>query len=110
MTSLSSHLSHNAGGVFAVIDAWSALDYKLTELATRMSAHHERVSNWYRLIYERPNPPGCRVSVRLTLRPRIRFNLDAGLPFRLQNISATAARGCPGAATAGFTVDIDAFW
>ena len=83
MTSLSSHLSHNAGGVFAVIDAWSALDYKLT---------------------------GCRVSVRLTLRPRIRFNLDAGLPFRLQNISATAARGCPGAATAGFTVDIDAFW
>lgn len=65
MTSLSSHLSHNAGGVFAVIDAWSALDYKLTELATRMSAHHERVSNWYRLIYERPNPPGCRVSVKV---------------------------------------------
>ena len=46
-----------------------------TDLATRMNAHYDRVSNWYRLIYERPNPPGSRVSDRLTSRPGVRFNL-----------------------------------
>ena len=75
VTSISSNLSQNTGGVFEVINASSGLDEKLTELATRMNAHYERVSNWYRLIYERPNPPGSRVSVRLTSRPGVRFNL-----------------------------------
>ena len=75
VTSISSNLSQNTGGVFEVINASSGLDEELTELATRMNAHYDRVSNWYRLIYERPNPPGSRVSVRLTSRPGVRFNL-----------------------------------
>ena len=75
VTSISNNLSQNTGGVFEVINASSGLDERLTDLATRMNAHYDRVSNWYRLIYERPNPPGSRVSVRLTSRPGVRFNL-----------------------------------
>ena len=75
VTSISSNLSQNTGGVFEVINASSGLDEKLTELATRMNTHYDRVSNWYRLIYERPDPPGSRISVRLTSRPGVRFNL-----------------------------------
>ena len=75
VTSISSNLSQNTGGLFEVINASSGLDEKLTEVATRMNAHYGRVSNWYRLIYERPDPPGSRISVSLTSRPGVRFNL-----------------------------------
>ena len=75
VTSISSNLSQNTGGVFEVINASSGLDESLTALATRMNAHYDRVSTWYRLIYERPDPPGSSVSVRLSSRPGVRFNL-----------------------------------
>lgn len=75
VTSIANNLSQNTGGVFEVINASSGLDEKLLELATRMNTHYDRVSNWYRVIYERPDPPGTSVSVRLNTRPGVRFNL-----------------------------------
>ena len=75
ITSMATNLTQNTGGVFEVINASSGLDDALTNLASRMNAHYERVSNWYRVLYERPDPPGTRLTAGVTARPGILFNL-----------------------------------
>ena len=75
ITSMATNLTQNTGGGFEVINASSALDDTLANLATRMNAHYERVSNWYRVLYERPDPPGTRLTAGVTARPGILFNL-----------------------------------
>ena len=46
----------------------------LPQLAERMNAHYDEVSKRYRLLFERPDPPGSQVSVTLA---------GSGLTFRL---------------------------
>ena len=38
----------------------------LVSIAERMNAHYENVSKRYRVVYERPNPPGARISAGLS--------------------------------------------
>lgn len=75
ITSMATNMTQNTGGVFEVINVASGLDDALTNLATRMNEHYTRVSNWYRVIYERPDPPGTRLTAGVTARPGILFNL-----------------------------------
>ena len=73
------NLSQNTGGIYENIAAATGLNQMLTGLAERMNAHYENVSKRYRVVYERPNPPGAQISASIT-RPGARIaGLFAGL-------------------------------
>ena len=46
--------------------AATAFEESLTELATRLGAHYDEVSKRYRVVYERPDPPGARITMGVT--------------------------------------------
>ena len=75
------NLSGNTGGRFASIAAATAFGATLRQLAADMVAHYDEASTRYRVLYERPDPSGESVSVRVT-RPRVNLQLfgDLGLP------------------------------
>lgn len=58
-------LVQNTGGVIETFVAPTGYQIVLPRLAERMSEHYDVVSRRYRLIFERPDPPGTRVTVSL---------------------------------------------
>lgn len=73
------NLTENTGGIYENIAAATGLGQTLVDVAERMNAHYENVSKRYRVVYERPNPPGARISASIA-RPGARITgLFAGL-------------------------------
>lgn len=58
-------LVQNTGGVIETFVAPTGYQIVLPRLAERMNEHYGAVSKRYRLIFERPDPPGTRVTVSL---------------------------------------------
>ena len=58
-------LVENTGGTYENFVAPTGYESVLPRLAERMNAHYDVVSKRYRLIFERPDPPGMRLSVSL---------------------------------------------
>ena len=59
------NLTENTGGIYENIAAATGIEQMLVSVADRMNAHYETVSKRYRVIYERPDPPGARISASL---------------------------------------------
>lgn len=59
-------LVENTGGILETFVAPTGYESVLPRLAERMNDHYDMVSKRYRLIFERPNPPGMQVSVSVT--------------------------------------------
>ena len=59
-------LVENTGGIVETFVAPTGYESVLPRLAERMNDHYDTVSKRYRLIFERPNPPGMQVSVSVT--------------------------------------------
>ena len=59
-------LVENTGGILETFVAPTGYESVLPRLAERMNDHYDLVSKRYRLIFERPNPPGMQVSVSVT--------------------------------------------
>ena len=57
------NLTDNTGGLYEVFGASTRLATALPELATRLGNHYDQVSQRYRVVYERPDPPGSSLSV-----------------------------------------------
>ena len=73
------NLTENTGGIYENIAAATGIEQMLVSIAERMNAHYENVSKRYRVVYERPNPPGARISASV-VRPGARITgLFAGL-------------------------------
>jgi hypothetical protein len=73
------NLSQNTGGVYENIAAATGLEQTLVGLAERMNAHYENVSRRYRVVYERPNPPGAQISATIMRSGARIAGLFAGL-------------------------------
>lgn len=75
------NLTANTSGRYTQIAAPTAFEDNLRQLATDMAAHWEQASIRYRVIYERPDPPGQGVSVGVT-RPGVNLQLygDRSMP------------------------------
>ena len=65
VTDYAINLTENTGGLYEVFAAGTRLATALPELATKLGTHYDEVSQRYRVIYERPTPPGAGVSVRV---------------------------------------------
>ena len=74
LTSRAINLSENTGGRYTSVSIATALPEVLENLATDMSAHYDETSNRYRVVYERPDPPGEQMSISVS-RPGARVRL-----------------------------------
>ena len=63
VTNYAINLTENTGGIYESFGAGTRLATALPELAERMSRHYLEVSQRYRVIYERPDPPGTSLSI-----------------------------------------------
>ena len=63
VTNYAINLTENTGGIYEGFGAGTRLATALPELAERMSRHYLEVSQRYRVIYERPDPPGASLSI-----------------------------------------------
>ena len=68
------NLVETTGGVLENFAAPTGYESVLPNLAARMNDHYDTVAKRYRLLFERPDPPGTRLSVSVT---------GADLAFRL---------------------------
>lgn len=59
-------LVENTGGSVETFVAPTGYERVLPQLAERMNEHYGMVSRRYRLVFERPDPPGMRLSVSVT--------------------------------------------
>lgn len=59
-------LAENTGGSVETFVAPTGYERVLPQLAERMNEHYGVVSRRYRLVFERPDPPGMRLSVSVT--------------------------------------------
>ncbi|MYN65105.1 MAG: hypothetical protein F4X11_08765 [Acidobacteria bacterium] len=59
-------LVENTGGSVETFVAPTGYERVLPQLAERMNEHYGEVSRRYRLVFERPDPPGMRLSVSVT--------------------------------------------
>lgn len=66
MTTYATNLTENTGGLYENIGVPTGFAQALTTIATRMGEHFDQVSNRYRVVYERPDPPGAQISLRLS--------------------------------------------
>ena len=73
------NLTENTGGIYENIAAATGMEQRLVGLAERMNAHYENVSKRYRVVYERPDPPGARISASLRRAGAYISGLFAGL-------------------------------
>jgi len=73
------NLTDNTGGIYENIAAATGIEQMLVSIAERMNAHYENVSKRYRVVYERPNPPGARISAGLSRSGAYITGLFAGL-------------------------------
>lgn len=60
------NLVETTGGVLESFAAPTGYESVLPNLAARMNDHYDTVSKRYRLLFERPDPPGTRLSVSVT--------------------------------------------
>ena len=60
------NMAQGTGGSYSRIAAATAFEESLSELATRLGAHFVEVSKRYRVLYERPDPPGARITLGVT--------------------------------------------
>ena len=63
VTNYAINLTENTGGIYESFGAGTRLATALPELAERMARHYLEVSQRYRVIYERPDPPGSSLSI-----------------------------------------------
>ncbi len=73
------NLTQNTGGIYENIAAATGIEQMLVSIAERMNAHYENVSKRYRVVYERPNPPGARIAASLRRSGAYITGLFAGL-------------------------------
>lgn len=73
------NLTGNTGGIYENIAAATGIEQMLVSIAERMNAHYENVAKRYRVVYERPNPPGAQISASLTRGGAAISGLFAGL-------------------------------
>ena len=71
---LSLNLTQTTGGRYVSVAAATGMVTAMRQLATDLGAHYDQVSTRYRLTYERPDPPGQRVMMRVT-RPAVALRL-----------------------------------
>ena len=60
------NIVESTGGILESFVAPNGYENVLPRLAERMNDHYDKVSKRYRLIFERPDPPGMRLSVSVT--------------------------------------------
>lgn len=60
------NIVESTGGIIESFVAPNGYESVLPELAARMNGHYDAVSKRYRLLFERPDPPGTRLSVSVT--------------------------------------------
>jgi hypothetical protein len=60
------NIVETTGGILDNFVAPNGYESRLPALAARMNAHYDTVSRRYRLLFERPDPPGRRLSVSVT--------------------------------------------
>ena len=68
------NLTQLTGGRYTSVAAATGMVDAMTRLATEMGTHYDQVSTRYMLTYERPDPPGQRVMMRVT-RPAVALRL-----------------------------------
>ena len=75
-TEYSINLTQNTGGRYRGIAAATGLPNTLTTLATEIGTHFDDMSSRWRVVYERPDPPGDRISVWVN-RPAVSVRVFA---------------------------------
>ena len=68
------NIAQNTGGIVETFVAPTGYERILPQLAERMNEHYDTVSKRYRVVFERPDPPGERISVSVA---------GSGLTFNL---------------------------
>ena len=68
------NIAQNTGGIVETFVAPTGYERILPQLAERMNEHYDTVSKRYRVVFERPDPPGERISVSVA-GSGIGFNL-----------------------------------
>ena len=68
------NLTEVTGGRYTSVAAATGMVDAMTRLAADMGAHYDEMSTRYMLTYERPDPPGQRVMMRIT-RPGVALQL-----------------------------------
>lgn len=63
VTNYAINLTELTGGIYESFGAGTRLATALPELAERMARHYLEVSQRYRVLYERPDPPGSSLSI-----------------------------------------------
>ena len=59
------NITENTGGLYENLASETGMADSLTMIATRLGENYEQVSKRYRIIYERPDPPGAQISIQL---------------------------------------------
>ena len=59
------NITENTGGLYENLASETGIADSLTMIATRLGENYEQVSKRYRIIYERPDPPGAQISIQL---------------------------------------------
>lgn len=77
MTGLALNLTGNTGGRYVSIASATALEGAMTKLATDMGTLYSEASNRYRVVFERPDPPGASISLSVS-RPGVGVRLFGG--------------------------------
>ena len=65
VSTLAPNLARDTGGRYASVVVPTAMADAMTELATDMGIRYRDLSSRYRVVYERPDPPGSSVTVRV---------------------------------------------
>ena len=68
------NLTELTGGRYVSVAAATGMVSAMTRLAADIGAHYDTVSTRYKLTFERPDPPGRRVMMRVT-RPQVALQL-----------------------------------
>ena len=74
LTTIALNLAAATGGRYVGVVAGAGMVTAMTRLANDMGAHHAEMSTRYVVTYDRPDPPGPRVTVRVT-RPEVALRL-----------------------------------
>ena len=59
------NITENTGGLYENLASETGMADALTRIATRLGENYEQVSKRYRIIYEKPDPPGAQISIQL---------------------------------------------
>ena len=75
-TGFALNLTGNTGGRYRSVAVATGMVNAMAELAAELGAHYDEMASRYVVVYERPDPPGRRVRVRVT-RPAVGVRLHA---------------------------------